>query len=704
MTTPSETINTTHDKNWDYKKVILEDGTVEYFFIGSRGKYKQNFPNWVKTVDDGGSGTIRRNAIMVGVFGDSLDPTFQNETPINKIFKTPPETSQTSNIIENSEDPNANNLYGTVVDSKTLNPIKGANLKYGSLSTITDEEGKFIIELPSRKPIDPINPPPEIPDECINTKHDSAYNYKRLSYSDGRVDYYFIGVTGEYKQNFPNWTEAPIDTLVGKTTGTVNRDAIVEKVKFDCPPPSFSFSSQSETPSPTLPENPSSQLRQITGTIQTPPSDNSGGYGYGWNIRLVKNNVGDITSPPYQTNSDPDSKFQLSIPINGLFLQAKKPNSTQTIILPITSENNYNFDFSTVAGDGIVQEQVEVPVTASRLDLEVSATNYATLSVSVIKGDNTLKNNLGVIPLVTTLVSLDEEVLESIIFTPKETDQISEDKKDWKHFLKQKIIDLLKKLKIILLPIILGMIAKFGVTQLQKIIESGKDKKDDFLNDITCPPKEDLDRLIKRKNKLVKQLNNVLKIIESTTKALGITGNVILILDIAFKILKNLPLPTAVPPGIGLPTNVVLGIQDNKDKISKIITTLKGLNTSTLVILNLLRETLIKVIKLLQLLDQLIQHCYPDTDPNSQEQISSELIALTQEQANQQSPVVTIVNNFTMGVETEKTTNTLKRRRATATNAGGVVMLKGEWSFSSIDQILIDELVFYIQINDLKAD
>ena len=702
MTTPSETINTTHDKNWDYKKVILEDGTVEYFFIGSRGKYKQNFPNWVKTVDDGGSGTIRRNAIMVGVFGDSLDPTFQNETPINKIFKTPPETSQTSNIIENSEDPNANNLYGTVVDSKTLNPIKGANLKYGSLSTITDEEGKFIIELPSRKPIDPINPPPEIPDECINTKHDSAYNYKRLSYSDGRVDYYFIGVTGEYKQNFPNWTEAPIDTLVGKTTGTVNRDAIVEKVKFDCPPPSFSFSSQSENPSPTLPENPSSQLRQITGTIQTPPSDNSGGYG--WNIRLVKNNVGDITSPPYQTNSDPDSKFQLSIPINGLFLQAKKPNSTQTIILPITSENNYNFDFSTVAGDGIVQEQVEVPVTASRLDLEVSATNYATLSVSVIKGDNTLKNNLGVIPLVTTLVSLDEEVLESIIFTPKETDQISEDKKDWKHFLKQKIIDLLKKLKIILLPIILGMIAKFGVTQLQKIIESGKDKKDDFLNDITCPPKEDLDRLIKRKNKLVKQLNNVLKIIESTTKALGITGNVILILDIAFKILKNLPLPTAVPPGIGLPTNVVLGIQDNKDKISKIITTLKGLNTSTLVILNLLRETLIKVIKLLQLLDQLIQHCYPDTDPNSQEQISSELIALTQEQANQQSPVVTIVNNFTMGVETERTTNTLKRRRATATNAGGVVMLKGEWSFSSIDQILIDELVFYIQINDLKAD
>jgi hypothetical protein len=57
-----------------------------------------------------------------------------------------------------------------------------------------------------------------------------------------------------------------------------------------------------------------------------------------------------------------------------------------------------------------------------------------------------------------------------------------------------------------------------------------------------------------------------------------------------------------------------------------------------------------------------------------------------------------------MGVETEVTENTLKRRRAIATNKQNVVMLKGEFSFSSIDQILIDELVFYIQQNNLKAD
>ena len=57
-----------------------------------------------------------------------------------------------------------------------------------------------------------------------------------------------------------------------------------------------------------------------------------------------------------------------------------------------------------------------------------------------------------------------------------------------------------------------------------------------------------------------------------------------------------------------------------------------------------------------------------------------------------------------MGIEIEKTDNSLSRKRAKATNRQGVIMLRGEYSFSSIDQILIDELVFYIQQNNLKAD
>ena len=685
MATPQEFINTTHDKDYDYKKVIQKDGTVVYFFIGRRNKPKERFPNWTKAVDDGSYGTIRRNAIIEKVKFDS---------PPNP---SPPETSQTSNIIENSEDPNANNLYGTVVDSKTLNPIKGADVSYGTYSTVTNERGKFIIELPTPK-----SPQPTILQECVNTKHDSAYNYKKLTYSNGKIDYYFIGKTGTYKRDFPNWTEAPINTLVGKTSGTINRDAIVEKVKFDCPPVTIPVSSSlngdiDTPPTPTsIPINPSSQLRPITGELQVSDTDSTA-TNYNGIIRLAKNVEGNITDPPYQTRTNPEGKFELSVPIDGKFIYAKKPNSTQTIVLPLTQETNYVFDFSSQANNGVTLEQEETTVIAPRIDLEASAVDYESKSIPVIKGDGTLKNNLGFIPLKTTKADLDKEIIKSVTPTEEEVQTVTKDKKNFKFRLNQKLIDLLNKLKNILLPIILTMIAKFGITKIQEQLNKNKDDiKGKF-----CPPKEELDRIIKRKNKLVKQLNNTLKVIESTTKALGVVGNIILVFEITFKVLKNLPLPTSVPPGVGLPTNVLLGIQDNKDKINKTITSLKLANTGTLIVLNMLRNILTQIITYLNLLDSLIQDCYPEAE---QEQISDELIALTQEQSEQESPVVTIVNGFTMGVETENTTNSLKRRRATATNAGGVVMLKGEWSFSSIDQILIDELVFYIQINDLKAD
>ena len=154
--------------------------------------------------------------------------------------------------------------------------------------------------------------------------------------------------------------------------------------------------------------------------------------------------------------------------------------------------------------------------------------------------------------------------------------------------------------------------------------------------------------------------------------------------------------------GIDLPLNGNAVFKSNFQTKDQAKINTKSID-GTIAILSLLKITLTQIITYLNLLDNLIQDCLPNSEIE-QEQISAELIALTQEQSQQQSPVVTIVNNFTMGVETENTTNPLKRRRATATNPSGVVMLRGEYSFSSIDQILIDELVFYIQVNDLKAD
>lgn len=319
----------------------------------------------------------------------------------------------------------------------------------------------------------------------------------------------------------------------------------------------------------------------------------------------------------------------------------------------------------------------------------ISSPGYESIEKIPYKGDGTAKENLGIIQLSPLQDSLESDKLKSSQLDTKQIEEISASKRDFKYFTQKKLTDLINTIKTTVIPLVLTLIAKFGITKASKLIESGKTKAEDLKDQILCPTPLELSNLIARKNKIVKQLNNTLKIIDNTTKALGITEGILVLLDTALFTADNTP--TFLNP---LP----LGI--NKI-LSKTIDGLKATNAGLLTILVLLRQVLTQVVQLLNLLDSLIQHCAPDS---SQEQLARELTLLTQQQSLQESPVVTNVNGFTMKTETEVTDKSLKRRRAIAVNQNNVVMLKGEWSFSSIDQILIDELVFYIQQNDLKAD
>ena len=173
-------------------------------------------------------------------------------------------------------------------------------------------------------------------------------------------------------------------------------------------------------------------------------------------------------------------------------------------------------------------------------------------------------------------------------------------------------------------------------------------------------------------------------------------------LNIALQVLKNLPVPVAIA-GVGIPMNVITQVQNSIKKIEGTISKLSAVSAGSLMILVSIRQVLTQLMQYLSLLDLLIQHCAPNT-PQSQETLNKALLDLTKE-AEQQSVIVpTTINGFTLTVETELTKKTLKRKRAIAKNRSGVNLLQGEWSFSSIDQILIDELTFYIQTNNLKAD
>ena len=103
-------------------------------------------------------------------------------------------------------------------------------------------------------------------------------------------------------------------------------------------------------------------------------------------------------------------------------------------------------------------------------------------------------------------------------------------------------------------------------------------------------------------------------------------------------------------------------------------------------------------------IDQLTQECAKEEDIDL-EPISRELTDLTNEATEEGVTSVNKINGFTLEVQTidQNAAGKLKRRQAVGKNSQGIILVKGDPSFSSSDQILINELAFYIQSNNLKA-
>ena len=378
--------------------------------------------------------------------------------------------------------------------------------------------------------------------------------------------------------------------------------------------------------------------------------------------------------------------FELDIPTNAKFLTAKKGNSYSTLF---ANEKEYEFSnfITTLENVNVVPKKPD--------SITILHPKYVPLEIIPFNGDGTVKKKLGVLKM--------EEIKFNFKLPPLNPEEIKKNlrnKEDEKYYAQEKLNQLYRTLKKDVIPPILIMLAAFGVSKGIEAIQSNKKPKG-----TSCPDQTKLLEVIRKKNQVVKGLNKALKTIETSTKIVSTGLTAINILNLAFQIIKNIPIPVAVPPGTGIPINVITKISETIAKTERILKLLQNVGNGILTILVLLRTLIQLIISLLNLLDGLIQECAQSTPELAtvfQEQLSNELINFGSLSSNNQS--LNIINGFTMGIETEITTNPLKRRRATAKNKSGITLLFGEFSFTSIDQILIDELIFYIQTNDLKAD
>jgi hypothetical protein len=378
------------------------------------------------------------------------------------------------------------------------------------------------------------------------------------------------------------------------------------------------------------------------------------------------------------------------LPLPGVKISDKLNNSTLTNL-----KGEFNFQTPILENGNTPKD---FPLTINKKDYTINTEIPYTST-----GD--VKLSLGIIKLYTISYSTPIASSKENETSQAEIDQYINQYKTPEFRFQEKIDKIKIDLKSKVIPLIYNIAAQYGISQLNVLVEKYKgeltqEATDELEQLISCPPQDQINTLILIKNKLVKQLNISYTSIQTSSKLLNINDQLITGIETSYNVLKFLPTPSAIA-GVGIPISVINNIQDIKDFLKGLSGKLKSTNSSISSIINPLEDILVKVISYLNFIDKITQICSPNS---SQQQISTELTILTQQQTQQLSPIVINVNGFEMGVETEPITNPLKRRRAIARNKGGVVMLTGEWSFSSIDQILIDELVFYIQQNDLKAD
>ncbi len=570
--------------------------------------------------------------------------------------------------------------------------------------TFSDEDGNFEIIIPS---IDD--------DPCIAFLFigGSTYVPDNIKYGEPEIVPLIAGELGQYELDYyvKELGFKPPEKFTPAEQEAVKIRLMEDypEMSIDCINSALGIESEENNSLLTKPSTvpTSSQMINITGQVVGEIPDNNSNVStqgvYNATVFTSDEFGGKPTQTSVRTKSDTEGNFQITVPDNTKFISAriKSDASNATPDSFLVDSVDFNFVQTSYLLQLKLQQtdpvKITIPSKTSTLKpkpptLLITAEGYESMELIPYKGDGTPKPDIGDIELTPIKKSLENDKITASQLDEATIKSMSSSKKTADYYITKRLFKTVQNLKNVLIPIVLGLLAKFGITKAQELLGKTKEEiREAIQNRTYCPPQDQIKIIIQKKNRVVKGLNNTLKIIDVTTTALGIVGGLLTGLQIAINLVAVIPIPMPPIVPIAIP------------KLEKVIAKLKAGNAGLLAILVLLRQTLSLIIELLGLLDMLIQNCVPDNELE-QEEINAEILALIEEQAANNSPIITIVNGFTMGIETENTTEPLKRKRATATNADGVVMLRGEFSFSSIEQILIDELVFYIQVNDLKAD
>jgi len=251
------------------------------------------------------------------------------------------------------------------------------------------------------------------------------------------------------------------------------------------------------------------------------------------------------------------------------------------------------------------------------------------------------------------------------------------------------------------------------VPKLEQLITSFTD---------SCPNPELIKTTIQVRNNIVSQANSIGNFLTKVSSSLQIASTFLGVVISVIGILRGvkvgtslaskfLPItPGAVPSLLSdlddIITNTTFDSSGNS-KIEPIKQQLDGITVPVALITFYIN----KLISTLSILDTFILDCTQGKvgeayvgEAYSLTPISKELesVAQTQTQADD-SPNLSTYQGFVIEIEEVPFSANVNRKRAVGKNQDGIVLIQTELSFATIDQILINELKFTIDKDNLKA-
>jgi hypothetical protein len=240
------------------------------------------------------------------------------------------------------------------------------------------------------------------------------------------------------------------------------------------------------------------------------------------------------------------------------------------------------------------------------------------------------------------------------------------------------------------------------VISQRKKLEILVNQVNDYIISANTP--ETIQIAINLRNNTITLINNSISKLQKIKKVTEQITIYITVFSIIVAILSSIPIPTAVPPGIGIPINVITKIVKTLEKANKLIASLSVILAICNVLLEneifKLNELILRLKEISQLLDQsTLQNL------NNQEltDLTSNLLTNINQFEEYKGFKFKIKEEQTLGAQQAIVVKGNKRHYAVAINRDGVEVIKSDYSFTLDPNDLVEQLKLIIDQQNLQG-